>query len=89
MSKFMEMIEKTDKLKLDEQSIEILKEMRVAFAEGVESYTKKEAKDDFWKEHYTNAKNHWLKKLDAINTIIVRQEGRIASASTAETTVKV
>ena len=72
----MNMIEKTDKLVLDEQSIETLKEMRLAFAEGVAQYAKKELLKDWWQPHYSNARKHWEKKLDAINGVIVRQEAK-------------
>ncbi len=95
MSKFMDMIEKTDKLKLDEQSLETLREMRLAYAEGVSHYAKRELLKDWWQEHYTNARTHYEKRLEAINAVIVRQEDRLlkegqsASTSATQGTVKV
>ncbi len=77
MSKFMQMVEKTDKLKLDEQSLETLREMRLAYAEGVGHYAKRELLKDWWQEHYTNARKHYEARLEAINAVIVRHEDRL------------
>ena len=88
MSKFMDMIEKTDKLKLDEQSLETLREMRLAFAEGVAFYAKKELLNDWWQDHYTNSRKHWENKLDALNGAIVRQEHRLLEETNVSSSSK-
>ncbi len=82
MSKFMDMIDKTERFKLDEQALETLREMRLAYAEGVAFYAAKELKNDFWLEHYTNTRKFYEKRLEAINGLIVRKEHQNSGTQT-------
>ncbi len=89
----MEMLHSVDRLKLDEQGIAKLKELRLGYAEAVQFYSKKELLDDWWQPHYTNTREYYERRLDAINSTIERKEVELrrtnASVQTASGVDKV
>lgn len=70
MGKFADLLIQMDKIPDKVASLQVLEGLKKSYQEGVDHYAKKELLNDWWQEHYTNARKSLERKIEQIDEAI-------------------